>query len=532
LAFPRPSSWDRRWRDWLTATLVMFTVSAAWIVASPLMAVPDEPAHAVRAAAAVRGELVGVDSTEARGHVEFSVPPGIAEASSLTCFAFDGTVDASCQPDVDDALGPLVPGMSTAELNLNSYYVMVGWPSLFLGGEAGLVGMRLMSALLVAVAVGFAVMQLRMLPRHGWSLVALAVSMTPMVGWLSASVNPNALEWAAAVGLLSTLLALGRTDSPPRIMLERAGIVVATTLLLVSGRTVTLLWLLLVVVAAVIAAEPKRLVTVIRAPAVWAAAALCGTIAVAALVWAVRPPAYDPFIVEVPGMGGSFTEGFMRMLTDAPFYWQEMIGVFGWKDTPSLPIVVALLGAVLLGLLGTSLSVGRSRLLAAGVVLAAAMLLVPPVLQGLLLEDVGYMWQGRYMLPVLGMQMVIAGLILDEEVRASRGSRALQTAILLVAWATTVLAFIQVLRRFAVGLDAGLSALLFDPTWSPAIGTIGSILLAVVTVGVAFWLVRSAARGDVARDSPTSDAVLSRDAPAMAPEQPAPLPGPRPGRSH
>jgi hypothetical protein len=46
-----------RWKTFVVAFLVFAAVGTSWLVATPLMGVPDEPPHAVRAAAVVRGEI-------------------------------------------------------------------------------------------------------------------------------------------------------------------------------------------------------------------------------------------------------------------------------------------------------------------------------------------------------------------------------------------------------------------------------------------------------------------------------------------
>ena len=62
-----PGTWTPR-RVWLTAFLAFFALSAAWSLATPLTAAPDESFHMVKAAATVRGQLHG--SPTGRGHAQ------------------------------------------------------------------------------------------------------------------------------------------------------------------------------------------------------------------------------------------------------------------------------------------------------------------------------------------------------------------------------------------------------------------------------------------------------------------------------
>lgn len=474
----------RRIKDFVAGAAITVAVGLTWSLATPLMGVPDEPAHAIRAAAAAHGELVGVDHPDVLGSAEFDVPPGIAAAHGLACMAFDPTATADCQADVPDETAPLVAGSSTAELNLPTYYVLVGWPTLLLGGEAGLWAMRIVSILLCGLAVGVAVMELRSLTRSRWALTALAVSATPMTMWLVGSLNPNGLEWAAGLAVLTSLVALGRTDSTRRVLVQRLVAIVAAAILLVSGRPVTLAWLLVALVAALVLAEPDRLRALLRRPAVLVAVGVAGLYSAACALWAVRPPEYDDYVAPVPGIGESFSQGFQTIWRDTPFYWREMIGIFGWKDTAAPDIVVAAYAAAIgaLVIAAVALARGRARLVLLGLV--AVMLLTPPIIQGVLVGDVGYMWQGRYMLAILGMLLVVAGMVLDETTPWP-DARRLQTVVLAITATASAYALIVVAHRFSAGSDSGWRAFLTAPDWQPPLTTIGIVILALVTSAVA-----------------------------------------------
>ena len=64
---PSPAILDRERPVWWISFLVLSLVGGVWALASPLMSIPDEPAHAIKAAAMWRGEL--------RGYV-IDLPPG------------------------------------------------------------------------------------------------------------------------------------------------------------------------------------------------------------------------------------------------------------------------------------------------------------------------------------------------------------------------------------------------------------------------------------------------------------------------
>ena len=109
------------------------------------MAVPDEPAHAIKAASVVRGELMGESNGGQGDRATVSVPGYIADLPAQACHAFDRRVTADCAPVVnaDDT------GLTDAETSAGNYnpmyYFMVGWPSLLMSGAPAVYAMRIVS---------------------------------------------------------------------------------------------------------------------------------------------------------------------------------------------------------------------------------------------------------------------------------------------------------------------------------------------------------------------------------------------------
>jgi hypothetical protein len=68
---------------WLISFSVFYLAIAAWTFASPLGSAPDEPAHLLRAASLVRGQLLGTPlphpSLEQQSTVTVEVPQVLAE---------------------------------------------------------------------------------------------------------------------------------------------------------------------------------------------------------------------------------------------------------------------------------------------------------------------------------------------------------------------------------------------------------------------------------------------------------------------
>lgn len=474
----------QRLRNFCIGTALAFAVLLGVAAGTPLMAVPDEPAHAVRAAAMAHGQMIGETVETGSSAVRFQVPEGIAAASGLACMAFDPRVTADCQADLPDDATPLVDGLSTAGLNLPTYYILVGWPALLDGGEAALWGMRIVSALLSALCIGVAVMEVRSATRSRWGLTAIALGATPMAVWLGGSLNPNGLEWSASLALLATLVSLGRQVSGTALLVGRLAVVLASSILLVSGRPVTLLWMLIAALAGLALAHRHVVGPVIRRWQTWVAIGACAAYAGLAALWTIRPPVYETTVTPVPGMGETFAQGFKSTWGSVVFYWRELVGIFGWKDTPAPDIVVVAYGAALVGFTAFALVAARglARVALSGTIVS--LLLVPPIIQGMLVTDVGYMWQGRYMLAVLGMILLVAGIVLDDRLPAGQGI-GMQRFMLVVLAAAFLYTFVVVFHRFAVGDGEGWRVFLFDPSWSSPLGSFPTLaLLSLAAVAV------------------------------------------------
>ncbi|MET0853871.1 MAG: DUF2142 domain-containing protein, partial [Microterricola sp.] len=99
---PRPEQLTAvRWRTFGITFAITAILMSLWALATPLMAVPDEPAHATRAAAVARGQITAPPSPTVPWQLEVQVPRYIAHTGAMTCFAFDPSASASCQKPLE-----------------------------------------------------------------------------------------------------------------------------------------------------------------------------------------------------------------------------------------------------------------------------------------------------------------------------------------------------------------------------------------------------------------------------------------------
>jgi len=241
------ASWGRT-RVWVAGFLVFFGLSVAWALATPLTAVPDEPAHIVKAAATVRGELDGppLTVTSTTGGVTtqqiltgYRVPAGYAELPDMfRCYAFHTNQPASCATPMPDAKGEVLVGTSAGGNN-PAYYLAVGWTSLLGHGEGGIYAMRIVSAALCSAFLASAVVTIvEARRRRGILLLGLVATATPTALFLNGSVNPNGIEVCSAILVWCALLGL-LTEPRPELVgrrLTRAALASAVLVEVLSWR--------------------------------------------------------------------------------------------------------------------------------------------------------------------------------------------------------------------------------------------------------------------------------------------------------
>ena len=367
-------------RLWVGFFLLVFPLMVVWAVTNPMFASPDEPAHMVRAQGIVRGQFDGPYKVD-------GIP-----VDDIKCLAFHPEVSADCMT-LEWAEAPTFED-STATNYPPLFHFLAGLPSLFVHGLTGAYVMRLWLALICSslLALAGAILFVRYPSRFmflGWAL-----SVTPMVLFLSATVNPSGLAVAlgAVVWASGMVLADPGRDTDKR-WLKRVLLTSALAFLLV--RRDSLLWLG-AIGGSLVALSPDllRLAWLRRKAAVGVAAV--GV--VAGVLWVA--PSWS-----VLSAGNNGRNRWASIPNDTYTYVKQAVGWFGWLDTPlSDPVMVTAL--VVLGtflLLGLAASVGAvTRALA---VVGTLVFLIP-----LVFAEFRYPYfQGRYYLPLAVGGFFLAG---------------------------------------------------------------------------------------------------------------------------
>lgn len=487
-------------RAFVIATLASFVLSGIWAFASPLMSVPDEPSHAIKAAAVVRGELGGVrPDGEGVGAqtLEVQVPVWLAKTPSLVCYAFQPAVTADCAEGVDLDGGPDGPVSTTAGNYNPVFYAYAGLPSLWLSDEPALYAMRLVCALVSSVFLGGMFAALAGFSRRWWTMAAAAVSVTPMVLYLGGAINPNSLEFATTGAMFANLVLLVRRREAGLSTGAQIAWVTAAGVLLANSKGSSLAWMLVAVLVAFTLAGWGPSLRLFRDPRALVGIVILAAGTVFAIWWILSRDALSsgPY----PSAGTPLLVGFAFMLVSTFEYASGIVGLFGWLDTPSPSWVLLAWGAAIGAITVVAVAMVRGRRLIAVLIAAGALVLVPVVIQAAVVTEQGYLWQGRYNLALFVVFMLAAGMAVDHSRSAPRALPTPIARVTLVLLATGhVAAFVWTLRRYVIGEGTGAPVwtVLTAPQWQPPLGLVAlSLLFAVATAATAgtLWPRREAA---------------------------------------
>ncbi len=461
--------------------LLTWLLGGLWALATPITGVPDEPAHIARAASVVRGEVVPSSTTSdgqglLRGGAR--VPETLAYPSP-PCFAF--TRSLSCVEPVTGRGDVLVRVPSPAGRYNPAYYAVVGIPTLVRPGEATVYVMRFLTAAIVACLLTLGVTACRELDDPRWAVVGFAAAVTPMTLFLAGSVNPSAVEIAAALALWATLL-IWFSNPEPDLERSRAIRAVVGATVLVSTRAIAPLFLVIIVAGSLLVAP--RVGDIVRRRSLLAPSLLVAGATGLALAWTIGVGSVAPSEVTHPELQNPRRYLYSMVLSLDDFE-RQMIGVFGWLDTPA-PEHVFLAWFVVIGFLVVSaLAIGRRRNRVLLLVLMALSAILPILVQWPEAASLGLVWQGRYLLPVMVGLPLAAGVVLASSSTWNRlfgGPWAFWSIVVTLA-AAHVVSFWWALHRNVIGLSGAWIG--FTPVWQPPLGWIPSTL--VFAAAVAAW---------------------------------------------
>ena len=459
--------------------LLLFVVIAGWSVTNPAMASPDEPAHAVKAAATVRGEFFADESGYTQGRGEFEVPELFYQGWTLGCFAFHSEMPASCSPRLTGDLGAPRKVVSHVARYNPIYYAIIGGPSL-IPSQVTFTLMRLISALLNALLLALAVRSVAELRRPRWPLAGVVVAATPMTIFIASSMTPQGPEISGAILTAVLLLALTR-DSDPELLDRRMWRLVVATLFFVTSRGLSPAYLALIVVFVLLAIPRLDVVRdLLRTRRVWPQIILCLVISLAATSYTLLT---DALTVGFPFPDPSLTVGSViaTMTANTPSYLEQCLGVFGFGDThlPMWALVVIGGMVAIVVLVGLAAATWRERVVI--VLVFVTVLVLPILLQLASFRQLGIIWQGKYILPIAVLLPILAGFVAERGPIGDAISAKTVAALLAVAATMQVVAFAVNTHRYINGASGPWTTLV-HAAWLPPVN-----LWVMLAVEVAGW---------------------------------------------
>jgi hypothetical protein len=483
-------------RVWWTSFVLATSLSALWALANPVFASPDEPANVVRAEALAHGELTG---REPRGRLDgqfrrvrdsarivrapevyrrVSGPPCFADEKSIAaCFGFQGS---SRDTDVVTYAAEQPP----------AYHAVVGIASWVRGPGAGTVYvMRFLTALMTGAFLATAITALRRATAPLLLAAGLLLAVTPMVLFMSSAVNPNGVEIGAAIALWVcgiVLVSDARTHVDNRLV---TAVGIAGCALALS-RQLGPLWLGLIALAIVGVSSRGRLARLARSgwARVWLVAV--GACVVGQVAWdaVVRPR--DATLADRAPAGLSSLEAIEDAIGSTFDWYREMIGWFGWVDTPAPVLTWLLWTSALAFFVFVAIAWARRRDVAVVLAVLAGSVVVPVVIAATPYRAAGTAWQGRYTLPLaVGVPILAAFALASTERGRELVTRRFLFTVGVVVGVAQFLAFAQNLRRYTVGYDGELQYWK-APEWLPPLLSplLYTLVYAAAIIAFTAWL--------------------------------------------
>jgi hypothetical protein len=346
--------------------------------------------------------------------------------------------------------------------------------------------MRLIGAVITGAFIATAITALQRTAAPRLVAAGLLVAITPMVLFVSSAVTPSVSEIAAALALWVCGLALV-SQTNERVDKRLVTAVGISASVLALSRQLSPLWLGLIALSLLVFADRGSIRNLVRSS--WARlwGVVVAACALAQVGWVVVVKPLDTTLlgreqVDVPiseVVRESFGASFGR--------YREMIGLFGWLDTPSPALTYLLWTVALAGLLMIAVFAATRRHVVSLLGLVVATILLPVALEIPAYRDVGAtFWQGRYTLPLaVGIPIVASMSIASTERGRRLAEPRLFWALGGIAVVGSTLAFAQHLRRYTVGYNGDVWYWI-RPQWSPPISslllTVGYVIAIVAFV--------------------------------------------------
>ncbi|MEI7623858.1 MAG: DUF2142 domain-containing protein [Actinomycetes bacterium] len=487
-------------RLWWLVVAVVGAMIACWSIGMPYFSGPDEPLHASRAWSVVHGQIIG-EETNIGGFRLVEAPEWLdADRNDTSCYRFDPEQIAGCfslEPSSD------IVTTRTQGAQQPLYYAIVGWPFRFSDHGLSLILVRIWSGFLTAALIASTVVTARNSEFRRWLLPATLLACTPMVFYISGVMNPSGMEIAS--GLLLWVVSIS-IFCDRRIYGRLFWRFAAAASLLILVRQLGPLWFVVIFASCVLLSTVERLKELLRMRQFRLAAL---AVAASGVLWASWSYFVKPLAIADSGFGvDGTTTGLLRLQIGR--LWsviQEAVGVFGWIEV-RLPLAVYLIWIVgVLLFVGFALTFGSGKYAVAPILVLLGAIVLQTLGEFSTLRELGFMWQGRYTLPVLVGVPLVAALAIGRAKPAIKVSSVSKWTGGVLLWAALCLSFHQAERRYMVG-SSGPYRIWDYGAWNPPVPVI--LLLVGFAVTAAMWVLICAASTKYVGPSLSNDGNLSK----------------------
>jgi len=439
----------------------------AWACVMPLFRGPDEIGHVYRASAIASGQW-----GPSGGETPTRASSEIVRAATSVCHElYDDFRPEVCTASTTYDDGTVGVASSADKYN-PVYYAIAGLPARFLDGGTAVWAMRLASALLCALLLGFAWAILGTGARTPFPAITFMLATTPAVAYSGSVFAPNGVQFASAFVLWAGVLVVLRDRGSGKLAATACGL--GGTLLVVTHTTGTL-WLATIMVTTLVLAGWRSLWGIVRTNSrAWTLAVASVVLAgLGAVAWVLGAA------TNSPGAGGEPLSQETKDIGVVPnvILWVlQTVGTMPYRFGILWPVLY-LLWLVPLGtflVLGFRRADGRHR--AAILTVVALSVLVPTVLTVMTYAELGIAWQGRYGLPLLVGALLVAGEALERAAPALRRG-ALGTVAVVLAVTHYLCVLCIGLRESAGPFDDGRPWTLILSLGAPALVFGGYVLL-------------------------------------------------------
>ncbi len=516
-------------------TLLILIIEIAWSLGTPLFSGPDEPTQAIKAASVARLELaIHPVSTSSGPYTRVVVPKIFTQSANMPlCYMFNPAQSANCEGPFPPLTSPSLSKASSASsassvLDANAlvttqtyvgrypplYYLLVSWPARYFHSPFGFYLIRIMSDLVSSIVLGVALalaLELDTLdkpPSKSYLYFGGLLAMTPALEYSSSVINPNGLEAAAGLGLWICLIGMKRCHehkATPNVLV-RQFIFFATICACVETlmRGLSPLWVFITCAIGCLYYGWSLICKLARIRYVRICSAFvffANILSSIYIVWAkTLHIAGAKCIHNCPTFIENAHKSFGKTWLDI----HQLIGTVGWIDLinnklasdTSIPDICfwLLFGSIaILGLLflwnrkpnrPALLSPAHNTLIPpnktasslnekfAFLLLIASVIFLPVVLEASQANNYGFIWQGRYVLPIALGIPIIALSYLDDNPRLRTFIQFIASTDLIVI----VISYYAIIRRYSVGIH-GPIWFFRSSGWSPPVSSVTLILV-------------------------------------------------------